>query len=113
MPGFGAASRLSTGSVIRPTLAAPARCSAVINTGLPRAGQDGTRVTIFSLADQAEKIVRARPEIPIYVRADQAIPYGDVVAVMTVLQRAGAPSVGLMTDPVENLDATPTPEGTS
>ena len=84
-----------------------------INTGLPRAGQDGTRVTIFSLADQAEKIVRARPDIPIYVRADQAIPYGDVVAVMTVLQRAGAPSVVLMTDPVENLDAAPNPDGTS
>ena len=70
-------------------------------------GQDaqGTRVTIFSLADQAEKIIASRPEIPVYIRADEAIPYGDVIAVMTVLQRAGAASVGLITDPVADLDA--------
>ena len=79
-----------------------------VNTGLPRGGdgqREGTRATIFSLADQAEKIIRARPEVPVYVRGDEGIPYGDVIAVMTVLQRAGAPSVGLITDPVEDLDA--------
>ena len=73
-----------------------------VNTG--RDAQ-GTRVTIFSLADQAEKIIASRPEIPVYIRADEAIPYGDVIAVMTVLQRAGAASVGLITDPVADLDA--------
>lgn len=80
-----------------------------VNTGLPRAGgadqREGTRATIFSLADQAEKIIRARPDVPVYVRGDEGIPYGQVIAVMTVLQRAGAPSVGLITDPVEDLDA--------
>ena len=73
-----------------------------VNTG--RDAQ-GTRVTIFSLSDQAEKIIASRPEIPVYIRADEAIPYGDVIAVMTVLQRAGAASVGLITDPVADLDA--------
>ena len=79
-----------------------------VNTGLPSGpagGAEGTRATIFSLADQAEKIIRARPDVPVYVRGDEGIPYGDVIAVMTVLQRAGAPSVGLITDPVEDLDA--------
>ena len=75
-----------------------------VNTGVPRPGEQGTRATIFSLADQAEKILGARPDIPVYVRADKAIPYGDVIEVMSVLQRAGAQSVGLMTDPVEDLD---------
>ena len=74
-----------------------------VNTGLPRPGEQGTRATIFSLADQAEKIIGARPDIPVYVRADKAIPYGDVIEVMSVLQRAGAQSVGLITDPVEDL----------
>ena len=74
-----------------------------VNTG--RDAQTGSRVTIFSLADQAEKIIASRPTIPVYVRGDQAIPYGDVIAVMTVLQRAGAASVGLITDPVADLDA--------
>ena len=74
-----------------------------VNTGMPRPGEQGTRATIFSLADQAEKIIGARPEIPVYVRGDKAIAYGDVIEVMSVLQRAGASSVGLITDPVEDL----------
>ena len=74
-----------------------------VNTGMPRAGDEGTRATIFSLADQAEKIIGARPDIAVYVRADKAIPYGEVIEVMTVLQRAGAESVGLITDPVDEL----------
>ena len=74
-----------------------------VNTGMPRAGETGTRATIFSLADQAERILRARPEVPVYIRADKIVPYGDVVRVMAVLQRAGAASVGLITDPVEAL----------
>lgn len=77
-----------------------------VNTGMPRPGEDGTRVTIFSLADQAGKILGARPDISVYVRADKAIPYGEVIAVMTVLQRAGAARVGLITDPVEQLGGT-------
>jgi biopolymer transport protein TolR len=32
------------------------------------------------------------------VRGDQAVNYGKVVHAMTVLQAAGAPSVGLMTE---------------
>lgn len=76
-----------------------------VNTGLPRPGEQGTRATIFSLADQAEKIIAARPEIPVFVRADENIAYGEVIKVMTVLQRAGAVSVGLITDPVEDIQA--------
>lgn len=74
-----------------------------VNTGMPRAGEEGTRATIYSLADQAGKIIDARPDIAVYVRADKAIAYGEVIEVMTVLQRAGAESVGLVTEPVEDL----------
>lgn len=63
-------------------------------------GEDGTRVTIFSLQEQAGKILRARTDLPVYIRADQQLNYGEVVRVMTVLQAAGAESVGLITDPV-------------
>ena len=61
--------------------------------------EDGTRVTIFSLSEQAGKVLRARASVPIYIKADASLPYGDVVRVMTVLQQAGAGSVGLITDP--------------
>ena len=79
-----------------------------VNTGMPRPGPGGdlgTRATIFSLADQVGKIVRARPDIPVYVRGDQGVAYGQVIRVMAVLQRAGKAKVGLMTDPVEDLGA--------
>lgn len=76
-----------------------------VNAGRPRPGEKGTRATIFSLADQAQKIIATRPDIDVYVRADETIAYGEVIKVMTVLQRAGAESVGLITDPVEAIES--------
>ena len=67
-----------------------------LNIGLD---QKGSRVTIFSLSEQAGKILRERSDLPVYVRADQKLQYGSVVEIMTVLQKAGAKSVGLITEP--------------
>jgi biopolymer transport protein TolR len=75
-----------------------------VNLGIQNAEDEGTRVTIYSLEDQAGKILRARPEVPVYVKADHKLDYGVVVGVMTVLQRAGAESVGLITEPPEILE---------
>ena len=77
-----------------------------INTGAAatrKAAAEGTRVTIFSLQEQAAKILRARSGVPVYITADQSLNYGDVVRVMTVLQKAGAQSVGLITDPPQQI----------
>jgi biopolymer transport protein TolR len=41
------------------------------------------------------------PETPVIVKADKSIAYSYVVELMVLLQRAGAPSVGLMTEPAE------------
>ncbi len=38
------------------------------------------------------------------MKADHKLDYGVVVGVMTVLQRAGAESVGLITEPPEILE---------
>ena len=76
-----------------------------VNTGMPRAGSPGSRATIFSLADQAEKILEVRPDLAVYVRGDSGVSYGEVVRVMSVLQRAGAGSVGLITDPVQTIES--------
>ena len=70
-----------------------------MNLGMQDADDEGTRVTVFSLQEQAGKILRARTEAPVYIKADHSLDYGEVVAVMTVLQKAGAKSVGLITDP--------------
>ena len=70
-----------------------------LNIGLDQKGKYGSRVTIFSLSEEAGKILRERSDLPVYVRADQKLQYGSVVEIMTVLQKAGAKSVGLITEP--------------
>ena len=70
-----------------------------VNFGIRKDTERGRRVTIFSLEDEVSRIVGARPNVPVFVRADHTLDYGMVVSVMTVLQKAGAESVGLITDP--------------
>jgi len=52
-------------------------------------------------------VIRSAPDTPVLVKADRAVPYGNVVGAMVLLQRAGADSVGFVTDP---LDSYPVPE---
>ena len=54
-----------------------------------------------TLLTRVGALLRLHPDIPIVVRGDKNVPYGRVVYVMTLLQQAGAPSVGLMTDPAQ------------
>lgn len=70
-----------------------------MNLGIQDADDEGTRVTVYSLEEQAGKILRTRKDVPVFIKADHNLDYGQVVAVMTVLQKAGAESVGLITDP--------------
>ncbi len=64
-----------------------------VNLGMQDDEDEGTRVTIYSLEDQAGKIIGARPDVPVYVKADHKLEYGTVVRIMSVLQNAGAGSV--------------------
>ena len=50
------------------------------------------------LVTRVGALLRHRPGIPVLVKGDRNVPYGDVVIVMALLQKAGAPSVGLMTE---------------
>ena len=52
-------------------------------------------------------VMRTSPETQILVKADRAVPYGNVVGAMVVLQQAGAETIGFVTDP---LDTYPIPE---
>ncbi len=54
-----------------------------------------------TLVQRAAAVLRNQPGTPVMVRGDATADYGSVVTVMTLLQRAGAPSVGLMTEPLE------------
>jgi biopolymer transport protein TolR len=46
-------------------------------------------------------ILRSEPRTPVVVQADAAVDYGTVVQAMALLQQAGAPRVGLSTQPLE------------
>jgi len=53
---------------------------------------------LATIRQRVAAVLRRSPEKPVLVWGDQRVPYGDVVVVMTALQEAGAPSVGLVTE---------------
>jgi len=59
------------------------------------------QVDEVSLLQKGGSIIRANPGIPVLIKGDKAVPYDRVVQAMVVLQQAGAPSVGLITQPPE------------
>ncbi len=44
-------------------------------------------------------VLNQAPNTPVLIWGDQKVPYGVVVTLMSELQNAGAPSVGLVTEP--------------
>ncbi len=66
-------------------------------------GKDESIVDNDELSRRVESVLRRQPETQVMVRGDTAVDYGRVVELMVLLQKAGAPSVGIMTAPPENL----------
>ena len=58
-------------------------------------------LSAVDLATLVAAHLRVEPETPVVVKGDGSVPYDDVVQLMVLLQRAGVPSVGLMTAPPE------------
>lgn len=59
-------------------------------------------VTAEQLAIEVAAQLKLDPEKPVVVNGDGAVSYDAVVQLMVLLQKAGVPSVGLMTDNPEN-----------
>lgn len=55
-------------------------------------------VTLQRIGVQVEKILARAPDTQVLIRGDRSIDYGKVVQLMTVLQQAGAGSVGLISE---------------
>ncbi len=53
------------------------------------------------LLNRVSALLKYQPGIPVLVGGDSNVAYGQVVQVMTLLQQAGAPSVGMITEPPE------------
>ena len=53
------------------------------------------------IADRVGAVLHREPKTPVLVKADRSVSYGRVVTGMVLLQQAGAPQVGFITDPQE------------
>ena len=58
-------------------------------------------VTPDVLVNRVSALLKYQPGIPVLIGGDANVPYGQVVQAMSLLQSAGVPSVGMMTDPPE------------
>jgi biopolymer transport protein TolR len=60
---------------------------------------DEKPVTAAQLAERLVQAARDNPETEIQLRADQAVPYGRVVEVMGLAQKAGLNRIGFVAEP--------------
>jgi len=58
---------------------------------------DEREIGAEALQAKVAAILRVRPKTPVLIRGDRQAAYNDVVQTMVLLQAAGAPSVGLVT----------------
>ena len=63
---------------------------------------DDRRIGSEELRRKVAGILRVRPQTPVVVRGDRRVAYEQVIKAMTLLQDAGASSVGLITEPPRN-----------
>lgn len=62
------------------------------------------------LMARAAAVLRLKPETPVMVKGDRGVNYGRVVSAMALLQKAGAPKVGLITDPPAEIRSLEAPQ---
>ncbi|NIN36381.1 MAG: protein TolR [Gammaproteobacteria bacterium] len=58
-------------------------------------------VAAADLLNRVNALLKYQPGIPVLVGGDQAVPYGRVAQLMSLLQSAGVPSVGMITESPE------------
>jgi len=59
---------------------------------------DDQALSIETVRQRVATVLKRNPDKSVMVWGDAAVPYGEVVALMSELQAAGAPSVGLVTE---------------
>jgi biopolymer transport protein TolR len=67
---------------------------------LTRGGElylNDTRMTPDDLTEKLKAIAVERPDRQIFIRADQEVPYGDVIRTMAAVKAAGIENVGMVT----------------
>jgi len=68
------------------------------NLYLNLGASDDQALSIETVRQRVATVLKRNPDKAVMVWGDAAVPYGEVVALMSELQAAGAPSVGLVTE---------------
>lgn len=59
---------------------------------------DDQALSMETVKQRVATVLKRNPEKAVMVWGDSTVPYGEVVVLMSALQEAGAPSVGLVTE---------------
>ena len=59
---------------------------------------DDQALSVETVKQRVATVLKRNPEKTVMVWGDAAVPYGEVVVLMSELQEAGTPSVGLVTE---------------
>lgn len=62
-------------------------------------GGEQNSLPLIELQEKVKKVIAQNPSLPVLVRGDRRVAYGDVIGLMVALQAAGVPNVGLVTEP--------------
>lgn len=62
-------------------------------------GDEKKPVDLKVIVERVEKILKIKPKTPVLIEGDEMVFYGKVVRLMSSLQAAGLPNVGLITEP--------------
>jgi biopolymer transport protein TolR len=55
-------------------------------------------ITLAELGPKLEAVMRLKPEKQVFLRADRAVAYGEVVQAMAAIKGAGVQSLGMITE---------------
>jgi biopolymer transport protein TolR len=58
-----------------------------------------TKLSAADLTDKLAAIGRERPDRQVFIRADEQVPYGEVIRTMAAIKAAGIENVGMITQP--------------
>ena len=61
---------------------------------------DKELIPLAQLPQKMDALRRKNPDVSVFLRADQDVPYGTVVQVMDSIKKAGIVKLGMVTDPV-------------
>lgn len=65
-------------------------------------GEDSTSVSLEQMSERVTAILQRRPGTPVMVRGDRNVQYGQIVLLMSTLQRSGVANVGLLSEPPQD-----------